>query len=402
MEQAKNGSRWFAYDTKHIGVLDGIRAVAILIIVWFHFWQQTWLMPYYLTPALERFGFSSIDFNLLRRCGYLCVDLMILLSGFVLFLPYARQHFEGTTIDSVGVFYRKRAARILPSYYFSVIVMFVVALLQGTYAGRTAFMWRDLLTHLSFTFMLRADTYLFTAINGVLWTVVIELIFYAILPLLGKWFLGYPVWTYIGMVGLGAGLIYLFYAKQTDLSVWVNRFPSFLPVFANGMLGAYLYVWFVNRAPLKPVWSILGLLCVIGALACLKWMYTACLHSASIQLWQLTWRYPLSLVYMVLVLGLCIAPKPIRALLDNRVLGFIAAVSYNVYLWHHFIIIQLRKSFGCNSGADVTALGAQMQWIITVEGVVLTFATAILATYCIERPFHQWIIGRSLQKNIIR
>ncbi len=397
MEQKRNGSRWFAYDTKYIGVLDGIRAIAILIVLWFHFWQQTWLMPYYPTPMLERLGYTAIDLNLLRRCGYLCVDLMILLSGFVLFLPYARHRIEGTPLDSVGVFYRKRAARILPSYLFSVAVMFIISLLQGSYTGRTPFMWYDLLSHLTFTFMLRADTYLFTAINGVLWTVVIEVLFYAIMPMLGKWFERLPIPTYLGMVAVGLGSVFLFYAKQTDLSLYVNRFFTFLPVFANGMLGAYTYVWFVRRAPIKPVWSVLGIGAVLGALLWLHRLFEGCLHAQSIQYWQLTMRFPLSVAFLLLVLGICIAPKPIRWLFDNRVLGAIAAVSYNVYLWHHFIIVHLRAAFGCSSGADVTALGAQAQWILTVEGLVLTFAVAVLTTYGIERPFRSWLMGRSLR-----
>ncbi len=33
------------YDVHYIGVLDGIRAIAILIIAWYHIWQQSWLMP---------------------------------------------------------------------------------------------------------------------------------------------------------------------------------------------------------------------------------------------------------------------------------------------------------------------------------------------------------------------
>ena len=34
-----------------IGVLDGIRAIAIGMVVWFHFWQQTWLTPYLRIPT---------------------------------------------------------------------------------------------------------------------------------------------------------------------------------------------------------------------------------------------------------------------------------------------------------------------------------------------------------------
>ena len=29
----------------HVDVLDGVRAIAVLVVVWFHIWQQSWLMP---------------------------------------------------------------------------------------------------------------------------------------------------------------------------------------------------------------------------------------------------------------------------------------------------------------------------------------------------------------------
>ena len=92
------------YQQYHIDVLDGIRAVTITIIVWFHFWQQTWIMPIW--------GKFNIDW--IPRSGSICVDMMILLSGFCLFLPYARQMVYGTETVSAKEFYIKRAARIMP------------------------------------------------------------------------------------------------------------------------------------------------------------------------------------------------------------------------------------------------------------------------------------------------
>ena len=64
------------YDTKHIKVLDGIRALAILIIVWYHIWQQSWLIP--------RIGSFSLDF--IPRYGFILVDMLILLSSFKVYL----------------------------------------------------------------------------------------------------------------------------------------------------------------------------------------------------------------------------------------------------------------------------------------------------------------------------
>lgn len=60
--------------------LNGLRVLLVFIVSWYHFWQQSWL-----TPSI---GSYSLDY--LLRAGYMPVDGTILLSGFLLFLPYAR------------------------------------------------------------------------------------------------------------------------------------------------------------------------------------------------------------------------------------------------------------------------------------------------------------------------
>ena len=30
-------------DTRHVDTCDGVRALAILIVAWYHIWQQSWL-----------------------------------------------------------------------------------------------------------------------------------------------------------------------------------------------------------------------------------------------------------------------------------------------------------------------------------------------------------------------
>ena len=396
MEQLKCRNGWFSFDAEHIEVLDGIRVIAILIVLWFHFWQQTWLMPYYPAPFLSMFGVNTIDFNSLRRCGYLCVDWMILLSGFVLFLPHARHRILGTPLRPVGEFYKRRLIRILPSYLAAVLIMFFVALADGTYNGRTGFLWRDLLMHLSFTFMVRPDTYLFSGINGVFWTVVIEMLFYAIFPLIGRWFEKRPVWTYLGMTAVGLVFTYAFCLQQADLPFYVNRFLTFLPVFANGMAGAYLYVWFAKKAPFKPLFSVIGTLLAVGSLLGILWMFDTCSHTQSIQWFQLAYRYPLSLLYLGFTLGMCVSAKPVRALLGNRVFAALSAISYNLYLWHQFLIVRLRMALGYRSGADVSAAGPNAQWMLNFEALALALIVAALMTYCLERPLAKWLGGNRI------
>ena len=386
----------FSVDTVHVGVLDGVRALGVLCVMWFHFWQQTWLMPTYQTPFLAWMGITRINPDPVRRVGYLCVDLMLLLSAFVLYLPYARRTFCGTPVDPVKTFFKKRVARIVPSYLFAVIVMFAVAMALGAYKGRSAFALKDFLTHLTFTEMLFNDTYLFTAITGVMWTVCIEVAFYLVFPLLAGAFSRKPLLVYSTMVLVGIWFTNSVASAIDEPRIMVNRFLTFLPVFANGMMAAYLYVWYAERVRRKAILSILGTIAAAAALYLIFRLFRSCTASgdaAHQQVWQMRNRMFLSLAFTVFLLGTSISAKPIRRLLDNRILAAIAAVSYNLYLWHQWLIVKLCSAFGAKSGADIAQGGASMQWTITIMGVTAALALSALITYGIEKPISRLILN---------
>ena len=185
-------------DIYHIDVLDGIRAFAILIVVWFHLWQQCWLMPVIKTPALSFLNISEISLDFLPRTGYIMVTMMIFLSGFCLFLPYSRHSIYGEELPSVSLFYKKRVARIIPSYLFCIIIVLIYNIATHAYYS-SGFMAKDVLTHLTFTFNLFPDTNEHTLLNGVLWTVALEVQFYIIFPAIRHCFMKKPVITYIVM-----------------------------------------------------------------------------------------------------------------------------------------------------------------------------------------------------------
>ncbi len=385
----------FSVDTTHVGVLDGVRALGVLCVLWFHFWQQTWLMPTYATPFLSWAGVARINPDILRRVGYLCVDLMLLLSAFVLYLPYARRTFCGTPVDPVRTFFKKRFARIVPSYLFAVIVMYAVAMAQGAYKGKAAFALKDLLTHLTFTQMLFNDTYLFTGITAVMWTVCIEVAFYLVFPLLAKAFARRPFLTYGVMVLLGVWFTNGVSPALGEPRIMVNRFLTFLPVFANGMMAAYLYVWYAERVRHKAIPSILGTIAAAAALYLIFRLFRSCAaagDSSHQQVWQMQNRMFLSLAFTALLLGASISMKPVRKILDNRVLSAIAAVSYNLYLWHQWLIVKLCSSLGAKSGQDIANGGVNMQWTVTITGLVIAFTVAALITYGIEKPVSRLIL----------
>ena len=100
----------------HVDVLDGVRAIAVLIVVWFHIWQQSWLMPILQTPGLSFMNVSKIDIDWLPRTGYIMVTMMIFLSGFCLYLPYARHDIAQGELPKTSLFYKKKSCP-----YFTVV-----------------------------------------------------------------------------------------------------------------------------------------------------------------------------------------------------------------------------------------------------------------------------------------
>ena len=77
---------------------DLLRVVCIFMVGWYHIWQQSWL-----SPTLQ---IGAFRLNLMPpvRAGYMFVDWMLMLSGFLLYLPWANGHPPAT-----GKYLRRRA-----------------------------------------------------------------------------------------------------------------------------------------------------------------------------------------------------------------------------------------------------------------------------------------------------
>ena len=99
---------------KWIPELDGLRVLMIFLVSWYHIWQQSWL-----TPVI---GNYSLDY--LLRSGYVWVDGTVLLSAFLLYRPYARAARRGDPLPDPGDFYRRRARKVLPGYWFILSAVF--------------------------------------------------------------------------------------------------------------------------------------------------------------------------------------------------------------------------------------------------------------------------------------
>ena len=85
-----------------IPALDGLRALAVLLVILFHAWT---FVPGYIQP-----GQNAADYALFY--GKTGVQLFFVLSGFLLFLPYAQWIFGLRERPSTLMFYKRRALRV--------------------------------------------------------------------------------------------------------------------------------------------------------------------------------------------------------------------------------------------------------------------------------------------------
>lgn len=387
-----------AIDYRHVDVVDGIRGISVLLVLWFHFWQQTWLMPSYPTPWLSFLGIQELTPTHIRWVGYLFVDMMVLVSAFCLSLPLARSMLLGEGMDEAADFYKKRFARIYPSYLFCVLVTFFVLLAEGKYPN-TATAVRDLLSHLTFTNMFRADTYVHSYINGALWTVALEVQFYLFFPLMRRFFKRWSGATYLVLMGLGGAFIYGYALGHSPVSMVVNQLPTFFPVFANGMLAAWLFTLYCTRCKYKRVLGIVFAVLAVLAAVWIQKLLVSCYHwREDKQLWQLQNRIELSFAFTAFLLCAALASKPFRWLFSNRVVRFLGGISFNMYMWHQWIMVKLVRFAGYATGAEVTAAGESTQWLLTIVGLALSLLVATATTYLIEKPCQKWIMHGGKQK----
>ncbi|MBO7406548.1 MAG: acyltransferase [Clostridia bacterium] len=391
--------------TGYVGVLDGIRFLAILTVAHFHVWQQSWWTWNFQAPKwLKALGIEIISLEWLQRYGSFFVDMMILLTGFCLFLPYARYMIEGGDKRpglpdryEVRNFYIKRIARIVPSYYFCTLVYLIFFIIpQKHYAGIGAFfkdeqLMKQLFANLTFTQNLTAETYLSTPFNGALWTVAVEVQFYLIFPILAFCFRKKPMLTYFGMVGVS---YYYVIKKVLPLDDggfrWhFNQMPALLCVFANGMLGALLFVAVANNMKRSRFSGACFTFLAFGAFLAVRFILRTGPRGVDQTHWQLKSRFILSVFYLLICVGIAFSVKWVRKIFDNKVMHFLAGISYNLYIWHQVIAVKLKEyKIPYWEGEQLPNIADNRPWMhkYTVIVAIAAFAAAIAVTYLIEKP----------------
>jgi peptidoglycan/LPS O-acetylase OafA/YrhL len=366
----------------YLACADVLRVVAMGMVGWYHIWQQSWLDPGFWL------GSHYVNLQQVVRNGYLMVDVLLVLSGFLLALPYARAARDGTSVPRLKEFYVKRFWRIVPAYALAVlVVLFCYALPQGLY-GSPGALAKDLAAHLTFTHNLWSDTYFSTPLPGVLWTLGVEVQFYVLFGLMAPIYQKKPALTCLtlGLMGIAARLwVY----QLEDTNFWVNQLPCMLDLFAVGMGSSWVFARREEKDLPQPArWALegLALLCLLGLFQA---MYKQTLGDGeTVRHSQLVLRLPLGLLAGGFLLAGGLAPTGLNGALGNPVTRFLSAISYNFYIWHQFLALRLKDWHLPPYVSDLPNQAGEQPW--QSQYTLLCFAAAIALaaaiTYLVEKP----------------
>lgn len=156
--------RWQA--ATRLAPINGLRGIAILAVIYFHVIMGIWpadAVPIWLSPLLTN--------------GWTGVNLFFVLSGFVLFLPYAAAERTMQGLRDRLSFYRRRIWRLMPLFYIAVLSQWFLAAQHG---GSSV---SDLFSVVSLAFIFDAHTFT-PSFNTGLWSIGVEIAFSALFPFL--------------------------------------------------------------------------------------------------------------------------------------------------------------------------------------------------------------------------
>lgn len=389
--------------SNHIDSLDGIRALSIILVSWFHLWELSWLTPYVKidNKILNSFGLYELNFHTLVRFGFTGVDFLILLSAVVNFLPYAKAIVYNRELPDTKEYYKKRAIRIIPSYYFCLIVMLIISLTTHNYSS-PGFLTKDFITHLTFTGIFFKDVYLSSTLNGVLWTLQLEVLYYILIPFIAKAFKKSPAITSGIMLSVTLLTSKYMATNLEDAMPYNNFFITFIGFYACGLLITIIYYTIEKNLPENRYIH-------IGAIFCLIFSYFT--YEGILQTFydkdrfhtQLSTRFILMLCISFIILSCMLLPNILQKILGNKFFKFISLISYNLFIWHQQVFRFLReKRIPKWTGDEYPNITGDKNWQLkyTVLSIIFSILVALLVTYIIEKPIGNYLSNHLLKKNV--
>lgn len=365
----------------HLAGVDILRAFACLWVVLYH--TGVWWL------GANQYGFAALQAATtslpswlliwLTRLGFHGVGLFLVLSGFCLYYPLVRRSgVRGASVEWVP-YAKRRASRILPAYYASMIV--ITALASWSVTAGVVFQpitFLDWATHLALVHNLYPPT-LWT-MNGAYWSLGLEAQLYILFPFLVVLARRWGVQAVL-LLGFSCSLLWLgvlHWAQSQGFSteqyvVLHEALPARLADFSAGM-GAAAIVG--EGRVVSRRWLLL-----LAAL----WIPAS--HIVQVRGGvSLPWDRPFNAIaFASLLILFSRFPERLLSLLLARVFTWIGAISYSLYLVHQPLLLVLRTKVW-NFHMPL--------WILVWSGVGISLLVGWIFYEISEAPAQRWFARR--------
>ncbi|HET7000649.1 MAG TPA: acyltransferase [Puia sp.] len=350
-----------ATDLLHnrIKVLDGFRGLAILLVIGYHY--------------LDFFSF-----------GWTGVDLFFVLSGFLI---------TGKLVESMGsahyfrTFYIKRVLRIMPLYYFMLLMFFVlIPFLLPSYVSVS---FKELLQQQIFYWAFVINIY--DAVHGWplnvtlihFWSLACEMQFYLLWPFIIYFFYNQGRVLKIILVSFCiAGLLFRMdgqlFLPLNDIYRYV-LLPCRIDAFSAGAL-LYLFLREDKVTAYKTRLLLIALMALSVVLVLMLTKQTAWHYSVDV---VSKYGFTLDAIFWATLMGffLSVDRHFIKRIFSGRLMTSLGKYSYGMYVFHWPLYIIISKQYIFNAGTrDKT-------WELAAVAFAATYLCGFASYHLLEKHF---------------
>ena len=361
--------------------LDSLRGLSTILIVVYH----TSFVSGYTVAHADSIGAYIDRLNV-------GVAIFFVLSGFLIFRPFAHSLIHGSPLPKTWNYYLKRASRILPGYW---LALFVLAGLDALTIVNTSGFIRNVFIVHSFT-----EHNVFTGIRQA-WTLAIEMSFYVVIPAFAYVFVRQtkqrngPVSASTLLKALSFLFVgaYVFRIVTHHSHFWFLNtahlwLPSHMDTLALGMGLAVLVETPVSAKTLSKLRNVIanhtGSFVVCSVFV---WLISANINMA-IGLNRTEFHIDLlghflyGIASVLLVAPFCVDSQSLLVkAMSFRLFTWLGTISYGIYIWHMaFLGGNLAEKYMPYTENDGQVL---LRFLVVLPASI---AIASLSYYVLERP----------------
>lgn len=364
-------------NISYVKGLDGIRAIAVLLVIFHH------LAPFL---ALSKFGVFGKILILIAKLGWVGVDIFFVISGYLIAEVLTKRPI--TSLSKYKTFVIARAWRLLPAYLVCLIVFSLFAIFftpDSKVLSNSLSLW-TLTTNFQSSFIDRAgliDSH-FNLVH--FWSLALEWHFYLMFPIL----------IYLLRGNSFAAIFIIILALLTRIVFQTigtsdNAIYCFTLCRLDGFgMGILLSILSRRHLPVaKDIIGILGLGALIILMLTIGYDHT--------QYKKIMWLQSFGYTFIPLAIAMSLLPivsdesKMLVKYLEKPLLLSIGQKSYSLYIWHLVFAPSLVLLIGSINLDPITS-----DILIFLFALVVTFIAGNLSYKFVELKFY--LLHRSKNK----